>query len=100
MKTPVVAWEIDSGGEAKPVIPGPPMGDRWAVLTPTGLVIVDEWTRLDYGPQITLKDWIKSEIEWVEDLGRDIGLLDGISKSVRIQRATPEGHLVHDGWPP
>jgi hypothetical protein len=66
MQTPVVAWEIDSGGEAKPVIPGPPMGDRWAVLTPTGLVVVDEWARLDCGLQITLKDWIKSEIEWVE----------------------------------
>ena len=101
MKTPVVAWEIDGGGYARPVIPGAPMTDRWAVLTPTGVVITDEFTSLGYEAPVALKDWIKSEIEWVEDRRqRDIRLLDGISNSVRIQRATPEGHLVHDGWPP
>ena len=36
-------------------------------MTPAWYVIVDEFTRLGCGPQITLKDWIKTEIEWVED---------------------------------
>ena len=71
MKMPVVAWEIDGGGYAKPVIPCSPMSDRWAVLMPTGFVIVDECTRLGYEAPITLKDWIKSEIEWVEDPGSE-----------------------------
>ena len=59
MKTPVVAWEIDSGGYATPVIPCSPMTDRWAVLTPTGFVIIDEYTGLGYKAPIALKDWIK-----------------------------------------
>ena len=67
MKIPVVAWEIDGGGYATPVIPCSPMSDRWAVLMPTGFVIVDEYTRLDYKAPITLKDWIRAEIEWAED---------------------------------
>ena len=59
MKIPLVAWEIDSAGYATPVVPCSPMTDRWAVLTPTGLVIADEYTRLGSGGPIALKDWIK-----------------------------------------
>jgi hypothetical protein len=66
MKTPLVAWEIDSEGYATPVVPCSPMTDRWAVLMPTGFVVVDEWTRLGWGPQIPLMDWLKNEIDWVD----------------------------------
>ena len=68
MKIPVVAWEFDSGGDAKPVIPGAPVIDRWAVLTPSGFVISDYCTGLGYeATPVALKDWIKNEVEWVED---------------------------------
>ena len=66
MKIPVVAWEIDSVGDATPVVPCSPMTERWAVLMPTGEVIVDEYTGLDYKAPITLTDWIKDEVEWAE----------------------------------
>ena len=67
MKTPVLAWQIDGWGYAKPVTPGMPLGDRWAVLIPTGFVIADEFTTLGDKPQFTLKEWIKSEFEWLGD---------------------------------
>ena len=59
MKTPLVAWEIDSAGYATPVVPCSPMTERWAVLTPTGVVITDEYTGLGLEGPIALKDWIK-----------------------------------------
>ena len=67
MKTPLVAWEIDRWGSVSPVIRGTPMNDRWAVLTPTGFIITDEFTSVAFEAPLVLKDWIKSEIEWVED---------------------------------
>ena len=36
MQKPVIAWKIDGEGAAEPVIPGVPVTDRWAVLTPEG----------------------------------------------------------------
>lgn len=46
LKTPVVAWALDSQGYAAPVKAGLPIGYRWVVLTPGGLVIADEITSL------------------------------------------------------
>jgi hypothetical protein len=66
MKTPVLAWRVDGSNCAAPVIPGIPVIDRWAVLTPCGTVMTDEFTNLLGDPPLALKDWIKSEIEWVE----------------------------------
>ena len=39
LREPVVAWRIDSANYAEPVIPGLPVTDRWAVLTPEGLCV-------------------------------------------------------------
>ena len=43
-----------------------PVTDRWAVLTPEGVVISDEYSNLFGEVPLSLKDWIKSEIEWLE----------------------------------
>ena len=66
MKTPVVAWRVDGGNFAAPVIPGVPVTDRWAVLTPDGTVMTDEFTNLFGDRPVALKDWMESEIEWSE----------------------------------
>ena len=66
MRKPVVAWRIDSGDYAVPVIPGLTVTDRWAVLTPEGYVFTDEYTNVFVEAPLALKDWIKSEIEWLE----------------------------------
>lgn len=87
MTTPVVAWEIDGRGEAKPVIPGLPMGDRWSVLTPAGFVITNKFTSLGYRAPIKLRDLDKIP----DRMGggpyeRDNRLLNGISKSFEYSR--------------
>jgi hypothetical protein len=43
-----------------------PVADRWAVLTPVEFVMTDEYSNLLGQPPLALKDWIKSEIEWLE----------------------------------
>ena len=69
LREPVIAWRIDRYNYAQPVIPGVPLGDRWAVLTPEDLVITDEYTNLCGEDPLPLKDWIKCEIEWFESEG-------------------------------
>ena len=66
LREPVVAWRIDGGDYAEPVRVGNPVTDRWAVLTPEGLVVGDEYSNLLGEAPLSLKDWIKSEIEWLE----------------------------------
>ena len=68
LKTPVVAWKIDLGGYAEPIVPGMPVTCCWAVLTPQGYVITDQYTNLFGEYPLQLNDWIKSEIEWLEYL--------------------------------
>ena len=72
LKEPVVAWRIDSANYAVPVLPGVSVSDRWAVLTPEGLVVTDQYTDLFGEAPLTLKDWIKSEIEWLEAPSEDV----------------------------
>lgn len=67
LKTPVIAWKVARSGYSVPVIPGLPIADRWAVLTPDGFVIADEYTSLSGLYPLELNNWIKSEIAWVED---------------------------------
>ena len=55
-----------------PVIPGLPVTDRWAVLTPEGYVFTDEYTNVFGEAPLALKDWIKSEIEWLEGPSGDV----------------------------
>ena len=102
MKTPVVAWKIDRGGYAEPIVPGMPVTDRWAVLTPQGYVITDQYTNLFGDDPLQLKDWIKSEIEWLEDLsgGPVREFPTAFNRMLRIRRANREGHWAFDGWPP
>ena len=71
-KEPVVAWRIDSANYTVPVIPGLSVSDRWAVLTPEGHVFTDQYTDLFGEASLTLKDWIKSEIEWLEGPSEDV----------------------------
>ncbi|MER9450154.1 hypothetical protein [Mesorhizobium sp. M0254] len=66
LKEPVIAWTIDGGNYAEPIRPGLSVTDRWAVLTPEGFVVTDEYTNLFGEAPLALKDWIKSEIEWLE----------------------------------
>ena len=70
LREPVVAWRINGGDYAEPVRVGNPVTDRWAVLTPEGLVIGDEYSNLLGEAPLSLKDWIKSEIEWLKSDGR------------------------------
>ena len=72
LREPVVAWRIDSADYAVPVLPGVSVSDRWAVLTPEGLVFTDQYTDLFGEASLTLKDWIKSEIEWLEAPSEDV----------------------------
>ena len=66
LREPVVAWKIDSANYTVPVIPGLSVTDRWAVLTPEGYVFTDGYTNAFGEAPLALKDWIKSEIEWLE----------------------------------
>ena len=72
LREPVVAWRIDSGDYTVPVIPGLSVTDRWAVLTPEGYVFTDEYTNAFGEAPLALKDWIKSEIEWLESPSGDV----------------------------
>lgn len=67
LKTPVIAWKVDASNHSHPVIPGLPVCERWAVLMPNGLVARDEFTDLFGDYPMALKDWIRSEIDWLED---------------------------------
>ncbi|RWD31340.1 MAG: hypothetical protein EOS22_04785 [Mesorhizobium sp.] len=66
LKEPVVAWRVHASRYAEPIIPGLPVTDRWAVLTPEGFVMTDEYTNLIGDAAVSLKDWIHFEIEWLE----------------------------------
>ncbi len=88
LKTPVIAWKVDRDDYVSPLIPGLPIGDRWAVLAPNGFVIRDEFTNAFNDPPLTLKDWIKSEIEWAEDL-----------RNVTYDFWTPSQRLLGYSWP-
>lgn len=68
LKTPVVAWKIDSGGSAEPIVPGLPVTCCWAVLTPHNNVIADQYTNLFGEYPLPLKTWINAEIEWIESV--------------------------------
>ena len=65
-RTPVVGWQVENGNYVKPLIPSLPVTDRWAVLTPEGFVMTDQYTNVFAEAPLALKDWIKSEIEWLE----------------------------------
>ena len=65
-RTPVVGWQVENGNYVKPLIPSLPVTDRWAVLTPEGFVMPDEYTSMFAGAPLSLKNWIKSEIEYIE----------------------------------
>ena len=71
MREPVVAWRIESDHYTKPIIPGLAVTDRWAVVTPDGYVITDEYTAVGHKFPLTVAAWVKSEIEWVNDPGND-----------------------------
>jgi hypothetical protein len=68
-KTPVVAWSVEDD-RAVPIIPGLPLAERWAVLTPNGIVLTDEFTSTLI-PTLALKDWIQFEIEFIEIESKD-----------------------------
>ena len=99
LKTPVVAWSIDREGYAEPIVPGMPVYDRYAVLTPEGYVITDQY-RFGDDP-LQLKDWIKSEIEWLEELsGGPVNVFPtALTMGAPMRRADREGHWAYDGWP-
>ena len=65
-RTPVVGWQVENGNYVKPLIPSLPVTDRWTVLTPEGFVMPDEYTSVFAGAPLSLKNWIKSEIEYIE----------------------------------
>ena len=67
---------------------------------PTGIVIVDEYTSLGFEAPITLKDWIKDEIEWVGDPRAGQSTLGRHSEKAFDYSGPLPCHLVHDGWPP
>jgi hypothetical protein len=69
IKEPVVGWRIDAFEYAKPIIPGCQTIDRWAVLTPDGLVMTDEFSNIFGEAPLALKDWIRSEIEYLASEG-------------------------------
>ncbi len=48
-RTPVVGWQVENGNYVKPLIPSLPVTDRWAVLTPEGFVMTDEYTSVFAG---------------------------------------------------
>ena len=66
LREPVVGWQVEAGGYVEPLIIGMPVTDRWAVLTPEGFVMTDSFTNTFGEAPLSLKDWIKSEIEWLE----------------------------------
>jgi hypothetical protein len=87
IKTPVIAWAVDRCGYVTPLIPGMPKW-RWAVLMPEGFVLTDEFSALFGGLPVALKDWIKSEIDWLES-----------PDSVDSDFLTPSEKLLIDSGP-
>lgn len=67
-KEPVVAWSV-LNDFAVPITVSAALTERWAVLTPEGFVITDPITNLFGEAPLKLRDWIKSEIEWLQDQG-------------------------------
>ncbi len=61
LREPVVGWQVKDGGYVEPLIVGMPVTDRWAVLTPEGSVMTDEYTNTFGEAPLSLKDWIKSQ---------------------------------------
>ncbi len=65
LREPVIAWKIEGGHYASPIIAGNGVLDRWAVLTPDNLVVTDWCTALCYKYPLNVLDWIAAEIEWL-----------------------------------
>lgn len=66
LKEPVIAWRVQASGYAEPIIPGLPVTDRWAVLTPEGLVVTDQYSNLFGEAPMGLKEWMHFERERLE----------------------------------
>jgi len=94
LKTPVIAWKVDSSGYATPIIPGLSVTDDWAVLTPDGFVIADEYASLSDIYPVELKDWINVEIEWAEEHGDPAYLFSTPSQELLVYR----GPLARAVW--